>query len=130
VPALDHAGHHGEGGGDRGEEVHVEGVAEVMFTDVDQADAGILGRIVDEQVDRALGGRHPVEGLPQVGRVGHVAGDGGRPRRQRARSAANAWRRSVVRARPTTVAPARARSRQSWAPSPADAPVTTATWPR
>jgi hypothetical protein len=33
------------------------------FTDVDEADAGVLGRIVDEQVDRALGGRHRVEGL-------------------------------------------------------------------
>ena len=45
------------------------------------------------------------------------------------RSVASLSSRSVVRASPTTVAPARARSSESWAPRPDEAPVTTATRP-
>ena len=47
APALDHGRHHGQGRRDRGEEVDVEGVAEVLLADVDQADTGVLRRVVD-----------------------------------------------------------------------------------
>ena len=80
LPTLEHGGQDGQGGGDRREEVDVEGVAEVLLGDVDQPHAGILRRVVDQQVDRPVRRRHLVERPPQGGGVGHVAGDGPRPR--------------------------------------------------
>ena len=51
------------------------------------------------------------------------------PDESAASSAASAASGSARRASPMTMAPARARSRHSWAPRPEEAPVTTATCP-
>ena len=90
------AGHDRERGGDRGEEVHVEGVAEVVLVDVGQPDAGILGRVVDQQVDRARARRRPRRGRAAARRCRPRRRGRSPSRREGAQVGRQLSRRSVV----------------------------------